>query len=113
MTEISFTGSIGYITYLVEKYEKQGYEIVSYKPKNNPKFGQLISVKMEKPHNLIKMERIFEAVFTRTTLSDGSELTTATWATEEKPLSEQLTEAIEREDYETAAILRDKINSLG
>jgi hypothetical protein len=100
MTEITFSGSLDYVTYVIEKYEKEGYEVTSYKPKNNVKFGVLFSVIMKKPENLIQIERQLYAVFKAAGLAMQRQST----------LSEQLAEAIEREDYETAAILRDKIN---
>jgi hypothetical protein len=127
MTEISFTGSIGYITYLVEKYEKEGYEIKSYIQKNNVKFGPLVEVTMTKkqinPGDIViyvngkpvscTTEKNYDLTVQRTWAPN--ELETIQRINKEftkDNFRDQLQEALEREDYETAAILRDKIKEL-
>jgi hypothetical protein len=120
MNEISFTGSIGYITYLVEKYEKEGYEITNYLQKNNIKFGPLVSVTMTKKQtNPGEVIIYVNGEPISCTTSMDYKITTRTWEPQGvsplkklKSLEQQLTDALDREDYETAAILRDKINSL-
>jgi excinuclease UvrABC helicase subunit UvrB len=109
MTEISFTGSIGYITYLVEKYEKEGYEIKSYLQKNNVKFGPLVEVTMTKKEIEWPKLNVGDTI---TFTSDRVEFTGYSLWAKMPTLQEQLTSAVEREDYETAAILRDKIKAL-
>jgi hypothetical protein len=103
MTEVSFTGDLNYVTYLIEKYKKDGYVYKEgTESKGNPIIYRIVMRKAETVSLYSGDTKIAEL-----TLSSLSTVVTErSW----KPLAEQLTEAVEREDYETAAILRDKIN---
>jgi DNA-binding MarR family transcriptional regulator len=134
MTEITFTGDIHKITRLIEDYKQKGYV---YKKHTEHPCDYIIrddegrkKVKTVIVYKVV-MDKIQNNGFTIFVNGEPVSLKTyksnlRTWAPNELEtiqkinkeftkdnLQEQLTEAVEREDYETAAILRDKINSLG
>jgi hypothetical protein len=122
MTEVSFTGDLNYVTYLIEKYKKDGYVYKEgVQSKKSPITYRVVMMKKEEQPNRVTIfidgkpvvytitgtENPFERFMRDTTPKEGLQGIIG-----EKPLAEQLTEAVEREDYETAAILRDKIKQL-
>jgi hypothetical protein len=110
MTEITFTGNLDQITSLIDSYKAKGYVYKSHTEQSIEYLAQgqkrkmiLYSVTMQEKGYVSSTFGGFVNVMLR--IED--EMCKYHPA---KPLAEQLTEAVEREDYETAAILRDKIN---
>jgi hypothetical protein len=104
MTEVSFTGDLNYVTYLIEKYKKHGYVFKDGKEKKgtNPIIYQVVMQKQEIEAQEWRLQWVIPTY---------KDLQIEIYKKVDMPsLAEQLTEAVEREDYETAAILRDKIN---
>jgi hypothetical protein len=109
MTEVSFTGDLNYVTYLIEKYRQRGYVLVA-EPEREPQTANSYKAVMLLPEGPEKPPYDVAILKDGQWVSCLSNFTFELMMKEEKPLAEQLTEAVEREDYETAAILRDKIN---
>jgi hypothetical protein len=105
MTSLTFTGSLEYIPYTIERYEEKGYELVRYRIIKNRKFGELIEVTMELHTIVVKGSDLWTAI-------ERFKASARVSPREPKTLQERLEQAIEREDYELAAILRDKIKEL-
>lgn len=110
--KLAFSGSLEYVTYCIEKYLVAGYMLTSFHHTNNEKFGKIIFVEMEKdnvsgkPVNCLTDETHYPIP---PASIPGKEIlgNIGTWT-----LQEQLEEAIELEDYEEAARLRDLINKV-
>jgi hypothetical protein len=122
MTEITFTGNLDQITNMIDSYKLKGYvykshteQSIEYLAHGQKRKMILYSVVMKRmwnhnPENTIPVfsegkpngvPPVWNAM-----LKIVDEI--KRWHPEAS-LQEQLSEAVEREDYETAAILRDKI----
>jgi hypothetical protein len=124
MDEITFTGDLNYVTYLINKYKKDGYVFVdgTERKGTNPIIYRVVM----KRGTGTRLTIFIKGEPISCTSEKNYELTVErTWAPNELEiiqkinkeftkdnLQEQLLEAVEKEDYETAAILRDKINAL-
>ena len=109
MTSLTFTGSLEYIPYTIERYEEKGYELVRYRIIKNRKFGELIEVTMDKMKPM-RVEVYINGQWIGVASAFNTSMTIETYTKTE--LQERLLQALEREDYELAAILRDKIKEL-
>lgn len=107
--KLAFSGGLEYVTYCIEKYLASGYTLTKFHPTNNEKFGKIIFVEMEKAVGTITLTGADLWVRSKDIRSSYSAFKAgfikSTWT-----LQEQLEEAIELEDYEEAARLRDIIN---
>jgi DNA-binding MarR family transcriptional regulator len=122
MAEIKFTGDIHKITRLIEDYKQKGYV---YKKHTEHPCDYII--RDDEGRKKVKTVIVYKVTMDKLTgyhfpdswlpivdnaIATGKPISAKDFYFSAKSLQEQLTEAIEREDYETAAILRDKINSL-
>jgi excinuclease UvrABC helicase subunit UvrB len=124
MDEITFTGDLNYVTYLINKYKKDGYVFVdgTERKGTNPIIYRVVMKKANTNGLTIFVngepiscttERNYELTVERTWAPNELEIIQKINKEFTKDnLQNQLSEAVEKEDYETAAILRDKIKSL-
>jgi DNA-binding MarR family transcriptional regulator len=122
VTEITFTGDIHKITRLIEDYKQKGYV---YKKHTEHPCDYII--RDDEGRKKVKTVIVYKVTMDKKgqihewpnlevgeTIHLSGDVKVHAWALyiPTPTLQEQLSEAIEREDYETAAILRDKINAL-
>jgi excinuclease UvrABC helicase subunit UvrB len=124
MDEITFTGDLNYVTYLINKYKKDGYVFTkgTERKGTNPIIYRVVMKKVNTNGLTIFVNgepiscttgTAYEVTFERTWAPNELEIIQKINKEFTKDnLQEQLLEAVEKEDYETAAKLRDKINAL-
>jgi excinuclease UvrABC helicase subunit UvrB len=110
MDEITFTGDLNYVTYLINKYKKDGYVYKEGTEKKGSPIVYRVVMKRQDPFEAIS-KALTSAMLN---LIDAKMRELCPLNEDDKYfLQEQLSEAVEKEDYETAAKLRDKIKDLG